>query len=346
MTRYFFLLSLALLFFVACKTKKSAMRSIELSKLHQLVLADSLAATNFITNDVHDDFFTKITDADMSIQMQKTFQPYESHKERLDQYLVALQKDVRNFKKEEAVFTEKCLRNAYKMCATVSNDFFPKQLKIVKVKGKPYGDGTFYTREDCIIVPANELQKADEAKFTETMLHEIFHIYSRFHPEQRLQLYDLIGFHPLENADLQIPKQLESRILLNPDGTNIAYAMDIQLSPDNTIKAIPVLYTPYNGFEKSKKTFFAHLKFSLFRIERAGRGYAVVCEKDGSSTLDLKNLPDFYRQIKDNTQYIIHPDEILADNFMYMIQLANGKEAQKFSVEGRQLLNKIKTTFK
>jgi hypothetical protein len=29
-----------------------------------------------------------------------------------------------------------------------------------------------------------------------------------------------------------------------------------------------------------------------------------------------------------------------------MIQVANGKEPQKFSVEGRQLLNKIKATFK
>jgi hypothetical protein len=346
MNRFLLPLSLFLLCLVACKTKQNTTRAIEISKIHKLVLADSLAATNFITSDVHDDFFTKITDADLSVQMKKGFDPSEPHRERLAQYLLFLQKDVRNFKQEEALFVEKCIRNAYKMCSMVSSDLFPKELKIIKIKGKPYGNGTYYTREDCIIVPANELEMPDEAKFTETMLHELFHIYSRFHAEQRLQLYDLVGFHPLENQDLQIPKQLESRILLNPDGTNFAYYIDIQLAPDKTIKAIPILYTPSNGYQKNKGDFFGHLKFSLFQVEQSGHGYAVVCKDDASSTIDMKNIPDFYRQIRDNTDYIIHPDEILADNFMYTIQLANGKDPKKFSTEGRQLLNKIKTTFK
>ncbi|MCB0573479.1 MAG: hypothetical protein KDC61_02800, partial [Saprospiraceae bacterium] len=80
---------------------------------------------------------------------------------------------------------------------------------------------------------------------------------------------------------------------------------------------------------------------NLFRIEDAGNGkWRVVTKDDGvTSILNLNELPDFFRQIKDNTGYIIHPDEVLADNFSF-IMIAQGNQAYtaKFSEEGKKLL--------
>jgi hypothetical protein len=35
--------------------------------------------------------------------------------------------------------------------------------------------------------------------------------------------------------------------------------------------------------------------------------------------LDPKQTPSFHQQIGSNTKYILHPDEILADNFMHLM---------------------------
>ena len=58
----------------------------------------------------------------------------------------------------------------------------------------------------------------------------------------------------------------------------------------------------------------------------------------------MANVPDFFEQITDNTGYIIHPDEIIADNFMYIMM--RGKEGglqKNFSEAGLQLLKNIKS---
>ncbi|MBK8557502.1 MAG: hypothetical protein IPL65_17900 [Lewinellaceae bacterium] len=56
----------------------------------------------------------------------------------------------------------------------------------------------------------------------------------------------------------------------------------------------------------------------------------------------MRNVPDFYRQIKDNTGYIIHPDEIIADNFSFIMTAKAGtRSLNNFSAEGRQLLDSI-----
>ena len=57
----------------------------------------------------------------------------------------------------------------------------------------------------------------------------------------------------------------------------------------------------------------------------------------------MANVPDFFRQITDNTGYIIHPDEIIADNFVFVMlnQQEDGLK-KEFSEDGTALLKKIK----
>jgi len=64
-------------------------------------------------------------------------------------------------------------------------------------------------------------------------------------------------------------------------------------------------------------------------------------KNDGESSLSIEHNADFFKKIKDNTQYIIHPDEIMADNFM-MAVIANKDETYEgFSEEGTALLKEV-----
>ena len=53
-------------------------------------------------------------------------------------------------------------------------------------------------------------------------------------------------------------------------------------------------------------------------------------------------MPSFFDQIKYNTQYIIHPDEVLADNFMILaLSKRDPSSLDDFDEAGKELLKKI-----
>ena len=64
--------------------------------------------------------------------------------------------------------------------------------------------------------------------------------------------------------------------------------------------------------------------------------------RDGASTIKTKEVNNFFEQIGRNTNYIIHPDEVLADNFIFLTMWRAGEKTLKDlkinTDEGKQLL--------
>lgn len=319
-----------------------------LNKEKTIVLCDSLKASDLIAIDETDDIFGKMTVTEMCIQMKRNYSDDYTAGDIASDYLTFVKKDVTSFNTTETEFVANVMKECFELCNKVSPNIFPKNINLIKTKGRYYGDGVYFTREDCIIIPANELVKPNREQFLSTMLHEIFHVYSRKNPAKRAALYELIGFKAVEPvSSVAIPEPLKSRILLNPDGTNYLYAINLQIAPDKEIKAVPIIYANADKYNPKKPAFFNYLAFELFELQPMARGWAVQTTKEGKSTLNLKELPDFYRQIRDNTGYIIHPDEVLADNFSFLILEGKDKKRnEKFSKEGKELLALIATELK
>ena len=336
----FILLFISLTIF-SCKPKQQ-LNTVKLSDQNEIILLDSVAASGAIIVDKADGFFGKIMPLEMSIQMKQEAVS-EDRMEVLQEYKDFLQTDVEDFSKEENAYIRDIMKEAFQLCNSVNSDIFPKKMRLIKTKGKHYGNSVYYTREDMIIIPQNELDARNKSSFLRVMLHEIFHIYSRYNPEKRHELYALVGFKPL-TARPVLPTALQKRLLFNPDGINFNYSMDLKTQEDEMIKVMPIIVSAKDAFSKSNSAFFDYVKFDLYEIEyNQNNSYNVLTDERGFSTLDLRELPDFFNQIKDNTQYIIHPDEILADNFMY-VMLAQ-KEDGKFSGysdEGTVLLEDIR----
>jgi len=177
------------------------------------------------------------------------------------------------------------------------------------------------------------------------MLHEIFHIYSRYNPEKRKALYELIGFKNIGDPTLlKMNPPLKDRVLLNPDGVNYAVAIDLKLEDGEQVRAIPIIYSQQDGYIENQDAFFSYLGFNLFPIHPPlSRLIQVQSNQKGQSKLNIATLSDFRRQIRNNTDYIIHPDEILADNFMFLINsMQDENYLEKFSGEGQKLIQSIK----
>jgi len=331
---------LLLILFFGCKSAPDKERVDFSEVVVPMRLLDSTTASVVITQDKQEGFFEKVGITDMLIQMKRPYHDSLDRDELLQEYQDFLKTEVLDFTEEEAKFCQSVFGEIYPQVQKLHPDIFPKHLQLIKLKGNHYGPGAFYTREQTILIPQKVLKEKQRASFYETMLHEIFHIYSRYHPERRRALYELIGFKKLDIPEgLSMDPSLRKRLLLNPDGIDINYAIELK-EAGKPLFAVPILAANSLGYEMDKSLFFDYLQFNLYPIQPPySRTIKVVSQNDGSSRLNLETVEGFYEQIQKNTDYIIHPDEILADNFIFLVQAKqDARTLGAFSEEGIQLI--------
>lgn len=340
-----FLFLISLFFLWTCKSQPQTTTTplLQLSENHQVIFLDSLEAGKAITKDEKENFFSLITPLDVSIQMKKNFEAETPRAEIISEYKAFLKTDVLDFSKEEMEFVNEVIKEAYEMANKVSTTVFPKEIKLIKTHANHYGQGAYYTRENCIIIPKDELALRNKEGFLETMFHEISHIYTRYHPVKQKALYKLIGFSNIGNmSNLLIKPELKNRILLNPDGVNFAYYIELNEKNGRPYSAIPIIKSNESKYINSKNDFFDYIDFSLYKID-IQHGVRVKTDAEGNSTIDMDNIPDFFEKITTNTSYIIHPDEIIADNFMYIMMREKKNGLQRsFTDDGIELLKNMK----
>ena len=341
---YKFLISVSIiitLFLSACRTEK-VKTEIELSGFNKVFLLDSMAASKAIIKDDIEGFFNHITPVDMMIQMQSA--PSEPIRETvLGDYKKFIQKDVVDFKPDEVEFIVKIMSEAFEMCNKANFKYFPTEIKLIKTHGKHYGDDTYYTRENLIVIPKLALKKKNHDEFLKVMLHEISHVATRLNPSLKEKLYSLIGFKKLD-LPLIINDSLQQRLLTNPDGHELTWATELSTAVGKNVLAIPLIYSNESTLVKEKKDFFQYLGFNYYEILPSADQKSMVVQTIGNqqkSTLYTEGLNALYRE-KFNTDYIIHPDEIVADNFsILMFSMGNPKSTSKYTEGGQLLIKKI-----
>ncbi len=333
-------MAIAVLLLVGCKSKQS-LHTLALSPQHQVVFLDSLAAADAIIKDDKERFFDQIGLLDMSIQMKKPLPDEASREEILSDYRHYLRKDVLSFTPSEKALLEKVFKKVYLYCNKLSPNLLGPETKLIKTHGTHYGSTVYYTRENCIVIPKFVLTQGNEDAIYGTMLHELFHIYSRYHEPERNALYALIGYKDIGPvSNLQMDSTLKKRLLLNPDGVDYGYAIKLETEDSPPTLAIPIIKANTDEFLPSRPAFFSYLDFALYKISPPfSRLIKVHNDEKSNTTITSNQMTNYLHQIKDNTNYIIHPDEILADNFMYLIRSKEQPDyLDNFSPEGRKLI--------
>lgn len=280
------------------------------------VFLSKSAAAKVVTIDQKENYFEKVMPLELSIQLNQELEDQPREK-TLATYKKMLQDDLLNFTEEEKVIVTQVMQKALTMCQAIDPEFKLPLLQLVKTKGSYYGSGVFYTRDAAIVIPApmipEDMDYANEG-FLSTMLHEIFHVYSRYNKDKRDALYARIGFEKLDN--LVLSDFLSKRILYNPDGVDLRYAITVQ-KDGKPIKAVPIIYSKYKHFNPELKPFFSYMIFQLFEVQEVDGNWKIVSEDIG---YNLDEVTNFWEQVTENTQYNIHPDELWADNFVLLAQ--------------------------
>ena len=325
-----------ILFFSSCSLHS---QTVEIENLG-IYMLDVSAAQTHITQDNQENFFEKVNRLEMSLQMKKELPEALTKKEQVQQYKNFLKEDVIAFSAADRAFIAEVFTKIYRD-TKMSGLTMPDSVLLIKVNGRHYGDSVYYTRENCIIIPANVLVSKDKDSFSDVMLHELAHIYSRYNPEKRKSLYELIGFSKVDK--LQIPMALQNRMIYNPDGLELNWITSLKVA-GGSINVCPLLISRLNP--SFKAGLFANFQFALFEVRMDNNGVAqVICDEQGNPTISMRDLiPGYYGSIGTNTDYIIHPDEVIADNFMLVLKGAKQNlRGQEFSGQNLDLYNNIKS---
>ena len=136
------------------------------------------------------------------------------------------------------------------------------------------------------------------------LAHEIFHCLTRYYPEFRKEMYSIIGF-TVTGKDYPLGENIREKMISNPDVRNHDSYATFTINGKKT--DCIVIYTTKRGFRRKGDLFFDCELVGLVPVDDLNRMYT------------KKNASDFWEVFGENTDYVIDPEEAMADEFGYTI---------------------------
>jgi hypothetical protein len=186
----------------------------------------------------------------------------------------------------------------------------PEEILLIKTTGEEQGGPAVYTRGNAIIIS----EGCPLPPPVEGILHELFHIMTNHSPSIREPLYSIIGYHPCNNVVLPVP--IKNLKITNPDAFYNDFFIEVSVNGVPT-KVIPIIYS-----EKAQYIggyLVDYLTFKLMALEYVNGIYVPLTNGKKLVLFNVSEVTNFYEQIGQNTDYVIHPEETMAKNFTYMI---------------------------
>ncbi len=254
---------------------------------------------------VRDEFIEQMNPFDRAVRLRADREISES------EYLAFVAQSVLEWESKEKGAIECALQQ---ISPALSRLFPPLRdpIYLVKTTGKE-DFGLAYTRGNAIVLYSTLLPSVLENQWflRYVLAHEFFHVFSRNNPKLRNALYQAIGFEHC--GKLEIPAVLRLRMVANSDAPKNEHCIRVSHS-GKSVWAVPIVYPPKSDTTTGLDLHTLRVP-SLLLVEKDNSGVArPIAGADGSLLVGVDAVDGFFEQIGRNTTYIIHPEEILAEN--------------------------------
>jgi hypothetical protein len=315
----YFIVIMVILSFTSCETDQNRKynEAFEILNLEQ--------SAHFIGKDKEEQYFELVNTLDLSLQMGKD-NLGGTREELINSYIHFLQSDLVEPNNKEKRYLTAQMSEAIRLIRISFPHIRLPQIKCIVTEGKYFGPRVYYTRSNAIIIPKIELDSKNK-NMVRTLIHEISHIITRFNPSLKGSLYEGIGYHALEK--LELSSFLEQRILRNPDGMDINWYIEL-----NHKFYVPIIFSRHSKY--MGYPFMTALMFQLFEIQINKKSGKILSADLGKNENELIG---YWEKISRNTTYTIHPDEIIADNFVLMVEKKVNKSTWSRLDKNGKLLN-------
>lgn len=210
----------------------------------------------------------------------------------------------------------------------------PERILLVQ-SGPSLEDGFPHTRGNAIVVPQAYYRRGPFVMMY-LLSHETFHILTRANPELREALYSAIGFRRCDSV--VVPPEIAALRLTNPDTVESRHTISVRYRGE-AVEALPYVRFPSADIDP-RLGFMKQVKVLWLLTDRKD---GVCRARSGpEASVEPEQLEGLFEQVGHNTDYLFHPEEILADNFSQIfITEATNKPVNAESPEVTERLRKI-----
>jgi hypothetical protein len=255
-----------------------------------------------------DDFVSRMTPLDRAVRMRTVAEVSE------EEYLGFIAENILEWKDEEKERVISLLDDINIVFENLPS-LLPQEILFIKTTGREEGRHA-YTRGNTIVLPASFIY---HRRLAFVISHELFHIISRYNPGLREKIYSEIGFFKCE--ELILPPELESRRITNPDAPINEHFIRLSFEGEEH-HAMPILLYDAEEYFESLFPFqrFVENWFLLVEFESDTKTPTPICVDSQPLIVKEKKLSGLFEQIGKNSEHPhVHPEEILADNFAYLV---------------------------
>ena len=225
------------------------------------------------------------------------------------------------------VISESAIKHQFKFA-------LPDEIAFIKTTMEENKGAGGYTRLNYIVL-SKDVFLMPISKVKSVIAHELFHVISRYNPDLRTQLYSVIGFTTCNK--INITTNLKDFTISNPDAPNMDAYIKLEDKSGEEVKCAMVLYS---GKEYSGGVMFDYMKVGFLKLkENDENRMELFIENGKEQILQVSEITGFFEQIGSNTQYIIHPEEIIASNFELLFD-------DNPIIRSKEILSKIKEIIK
>ena len=267
------------------------------------------------------EYYDGFSQNDLDFRMQKK-------NAEMDEYLAFAEKQVLDFTEDEKKLLDSTFESMNK---TLKENGYklPKLDEIVLIKttmeeesgAGGYTHGTHIFLSEYVLketLEAGEEEKAEwEDLINNVLWHELFHCITRCSPEFRAKMYELIHF-TVADKDFALPKSVMEYHISNPDVEHHNSYATFRINGKDTDCFVDCVTAKH--FEKEGESFFDTADAALIPV-------------DGSDTYYTPEQAENFDEVfGKNTDYVIDPEECMADNFAFAMQYGmSGPEGKGYS---------------
>lgn len=322
------LMVLGLLLFGACRQEAESTEFVLLDSDHVVAFLSPQVGGQIIREDPIEGYFDHIRPLDMALQLRQSVDNFSTPEALLSYYRQSLANAVTAFDPRDKNRLAGIFQELFQEVEARYPGLWPDTVQLLQVKPFHLGEGVYFTRQGAILMPESDVDRALREDLATVLLHEVFHLYSRRFRQERDSMYALIQFER-PGFPIRIPKDLEPRLLLNPDAVDTDYVLQL-----DSIWTIPLIFQATTE-APAHTDYLDALQIRYFELDTI-RDTLVVREPQRNWV----QSPAFRKATGGNTDYIIHPEEILADNFTLLFGRQLG-QPRILSERGKQVLDRL-----
>jgi hypothetical protein len=190
-----------------------------------------------------------------------------------------------------------------------------------------------HTRSNAILSPASFYRRGP-GTMAYMLSHETFHILTRHNNELKETLYAAIGFRRCETT--VIPPEIANLRITNPDTVESRHTISVRYQ-GKPVEALPYMRFPSRDIDP-RDGFIKHSRSDWLLVDR--KGTECRARSGAGDSVAPQDLEGLFEQTGRNTQYLLHQEEILADNFVHLFFASLRGTTQ--GVQSPDILEKIR----